>query len=267
MNSLQGPLHLQTAVLFQPPPPPWLPQVPRAELGVRTGWVPARLGVEVPAGRLPVPSLCLLSWPLCCGRSLQTGGQVKLFPDHRHHRQPAPRPLQPADDGMPPGTAGRPREPSPHRPQPRCVCGRWAWAGGDPEQVFIGPSGAECVWAPVSSLDRNWRMVFSDSLLHLQTLRERDEQGWKCGGRPGQTEAVSALAGRGAQGCRTGSSPLEGLPAPAEKIPSLHGLLVSAWGSLGYHVTSLVASSVKCRSWTSPHQAQKLQDSLAKAMM
>ena len=123
------------------------------------------------------------------------------------------------------------------------------------------------VWAPVSSLDRNWRMAFSDSLLHLQTLRERDEQGWKCGGRPGQTEAVSALAGRGAQGCRTGSSPLEGLPAPAEKIPSLHGLLVSAWGPLGYHVTSLVASSVKCRSWTSPHQAQKLQDSLAKAMM
>lgn len=124
VNSLQGPLHLRTAVLFQPPPPPWLPQVPRAELGVRTGWFPniaARLGAEVPASRLPVPLLCLLLWPLCCGRSLQTEGQVKLFPGRCHHRQPAPHPLQPADDGMPAGTAGRPCEPSPHRPQPRRV--------------------------------------------------------------------------------------------------------------------------------------------------
>lgn len=121
VNSLQEPLHLRMAVLFQPPPPPRLPQAPRPELGVRTGWfpaIPARLGAEVPAGHLPVP---LLFWPLCCRRSLQTEGRVKLFPGHCHHRQPVPRPLQPADDGMPAGTAGRPREPSPHRPQPRCV--------------------------------------------------------------------------------------------------------------------------------------------------
>ena len=66
VNSLQEPLHLRMAVLFQPPPPPRLPQAPRPELGVRTGWfpaIPARLGAEVPAGHLPVP---LLFWPLCC---------------------------------------------------------------------------------------------------------------------------------------------------------------------------------------------------------
>ena len=125
VNNLQEPLHLRMAVLFQPPPLPRLPQVPRAELGVRTGWfssIPARLG----ARSLPAVSLCpccaLLFWPLCCRRSLQTEGQVKLFPGHYHHRQPVPRPLQPADDGMPAGTAGGPRELSPHRPQP---CSVW----------------------------------------------------------------------------------------------------------------------------------------------
>lgn len=38
------------------------------------------------------------------------------------------------------------------------VCGRWAWqevAGNGWEEVFIGPGGADSVWALISSLDHN----------------------------------------------------------------------------------------------------------------
>lgn len=120
------------------------------------------------------PSPCalvapLLFWPLCCRRSLQTEGRVKLFlvtattasPSHAHSSQPmaACQPVLLA------GHVSRA-----HTGHSPAVCGRWAWAGGGPEQVFIGLIGAEYVWALISSLDRNWRMVFNDSLLHLETL-------------------------------------------------------------------------------------------------
>lgn len=173
VNSLQEPLHLRMAVLFQPPPPPRLPQVPRPELGVRTGWfpaIPARLGAEAPAGHLPVPLLR----PCCSGRCAaddrcrQKGGSscslvtaTTASTSHAHSSQPmaACQPVLLA------GHVSRA-----HTGHSPAVCGRWAWAGGGPEQVFIGLIGAEYVWALISSLDRNWRMVFNDSLLHLETL-------------------------------------------------------------------------------------------------
>ena len=173
------------------------------------------------------PSPCALVVPCCsghCAADIRCRQKVRsscslvtattASPSHAHSSQPmtACQPVLLA------GHVSRA-----HTGHSPAVCGRWAWTGGGPEQVFIGLIGAEYVWALISSLDRNWRMVFNDSLLHLETLREGDERGWKCGGRPGQTEAVSASAGRGPQGCGTGSSPLEVFPAPAERIPSLQG--------------------------------------------
>ena len=83
-----------------------------------------RAGVRTGAVALPVPghacrargggpcpaSACALVGPCCsgcCAADTRAG-------------QAAPRP-QPAHDGIPAGAAGRPREPSPRRPQPRCV--------------------------------------------------------------------------------------------------------------------------------------------------
>lgn len=69
--------------------------------------MPAGLGQVVPARCRPVPSL----GRVVLAAVLQTQGQVKLLPD----------PSQPMTAGISAGAAGRPHEPSPRRPQPRCV--------------------------------------------------------------------------------------------------------------------------------------------------
>nr|XP_031548336.1 scavenger receptor class A member 3 [Vicugna pacos] len=54
--------------------------------------------------------------------------------------RPGRHPRQPADDGIPAGAAGRPREPSPHRPHPRWVGEVGTAVGGRERKVFIGPA-------------------------------------------------------------------------------------------------------------------------------